>query len=157
MYLDVWSWPLVHKLYCITRLPGTIRLSNRIRGSHSGSYESCNLLGHSAVYSVYEPTFRRNVSLQSSGSKISRARNQRASTAMYPKRRHLLYTISLLPVLLLLCCIHCRGSMRLGPQAEHMLTSTVTEPTVTTTKSKLRGLSPRANYIDRTTAACRQS
>jgi hypothetical protein len=52
---------------------------SRIYGSHSGSYERCHLLGYSAVQSVYEPTFLRNVSLPSSGSKISRGRNQSAA------------------------------------------------------------------------------
>jgi hypothetical protein len=50
-----------------------------IWGSHSGTYEMCHLLGYSVVQSVYEHTFRSNVSPPSSGSKISRARSQRAS------------------------------------------------------------------------------
>jgi hypothetical protein len=39
----------------------------------------CHLLRYSAIQSVYEQTFRRNVSPPSSGSKISRARSQSAS------------------------------------------------------------------------------
>jgi hypothetical protein len=53
----------------------------RIWGSYSGSYECCYLLGYSSVYSVCEPMFRKNVWPPSSGSKISRTKNQ-----MFPKR-----------------------------------------------------------------------
>jgi hypothetical protein len=38
-------------------------------GSLSGSYEFCHLLGYSAVQSICEPTFRRNISPPTSGSK----------------------------------------------------------------------------------------
>jgi hypothetical protein len=66
-----------------------IRLMCRIWGSRNGSYESCHLLGYSAVWSIYEPTFRRNISPLSSGLKIRRARNQLARLRGYvpPKRR----------------------------------------------------------------------
>jgi hypothetical protein len=39
----------------------------------------CHLLGYRAVYSVFEPTFWRNVLLPSSWSKINLVRNQRAT------------------------------------------------------------------------------
>jgi hypothetical protein len=41
--------------------------------------ECCPLLGYSAVYSVHEPTFRRNISPPSSGWKIGLAGNGRAA------------------------------------------------------------------------------
>jgi hypothetical protein len=41
--------------------------------------ECCHLLGHSAVQCVRERTFRRNISLPSSGSEISLARIQRVA------------------------------------------------------------------------------
>jgi hypothetical protein len=44
---------------------------HRSNRGYSYENENCHLLGYSAVYSVYEPTFRRNVSSPSSGSKIS--------------------------------------------------------------------------------------
>jgi hypothetical protein len=37
-----------------------------IWGSHSGSYECCHLQGYSTVWSVCEPSFRRNASPPSS-------------------------------------------------------------------------------------------
>jgi hypothetical protein len=43
---------------------------SRISGSHSGGYEEYHLMGYNAVYSVEcQPTFRRNISPPSSGSK----------------------------------------------------------------------------------------
>jgi hypothetical protein len=48
----------------------------RIWGSHSGNYECCHLLGYSTMKFVCELTFRWDISPPSSGSKISRARNQ---------------------------------------------------------------------------------
>jgi hypothetical protein len=57
------------------------------RGRNSGEkYIRCHLLGRSAMWSVNEPAFRWNVSPPSSGSKISRARNQRASIYLATKR-----------------------------------------------------------------------
>jgi hypothetical protein len=44
-----------------------------------GTYKSCSLLRYTAVKSECEPTFGSNVSFPSSGWKISRTRNQRAS------------------------------------------------------------------------------
>jgi hypothetical protein len=42
-------------------------------------YKCCHLLRYTAVQSVCEPTFRWKLYIQSSGSKIGRARNQRAA------------------------------------------------------------------------------
>jgi hypothetical protein len=39
----------------------------KIWGFHGGDYEKCRLLGYIAVWLLWEPTFRRNVSPPSSG------------------------------------------------------------------------------------------
>jgi hypothetical protein len=50
----------------------------RIWDSQNSKHELCHLPRYSTVWSVCEPTFRRNVSPSTSGSKISQAKKQRA-------------------------------------------------------------------------------
>jgi hypothetical protein len=44
-------------------LPRNVAILCRIWSSHGGSCESCHLVRYSAGYSVYQSTFRRNISL----------------------------------------------------------------------------------------------
>jgi hypothetical protein len=72
----------------------------------SQSYECCHLLGHSAVLSVCELKFPRNVPPPSSGPKISQARNQRVSGAFRNVGSHTNY--------MALCFRRCKYSFISG-------------------------------------------